>query len=118
MATSFQWTATWVIPRAKQWAVLITPSESFKKDYQLLDTNSIDVYDVRFDGVSDATRNSIVAHYNGQATGPYAAFEWATVPTYLNTGGTTMTVRYVPDTYKEEPQSRYWMIQLSFEKDV
>ena len=116
MGANFTWTPTWVMPRVPQYAVLITQSESFKKDYQLLDSNSIDRYDLSFDGISDTDRNAVVGHYSG-VTGPYDSFIWTTVPSYLN-AGTTMTVRYVSGSYKEEPSARYWSIKLSFEKDV
>jgi len=116
MGASFGVTPTWVSPRAPVFAVLITPSESFKKDYQLLDTNSQGIYDLTFDGVLDATRNTIIAHYTG-VTGPYDNFVWKSVPSYLNAGA-TMTVRYVLGSYKEEPRERSWQIKCSFEKDI
>jgi len=109
----FTWTPTWVTPRAKQYAVLITPSESFKKDRQLLDTNSIDIYDLEFDGVTDANRNLILAHYSG-VTAEYDSFWWSTVPSYLNIGS-GVTVNYVANSYKENPKPRSWNIALSFE---
>ena len=116
MGGNFGVTPTWAVPREPRFAVLITPSESFKKDYQLLDTNSIKVYDLTFSGVTDSTRNSIIAHF-ASVTGPYDSFVWTSVPSYLN-AGTTMTVRYMQNSYKEQPQARSWDIQLSFEKSV
>ena len=116
MGANFTWTPTWATPRAPQFAVLITPTESFKKDYQLLDTNSINIYDLEFDGLLDATRNSIVAHFIG-VTGAYDSFDWNTVPSYLD-AGTTMTVRYLPGSYKERVESRHWEIKLAFEAVV
>jgi hypothetical protein len=112
----FTWTPTWVTPRAKQWPVLITQSESFKKDYQLLDTNSLNVYELEFDGVTDSTRNAILNHFTG-VTGPYDSFWWSTVPSYLNIGS-GVTVRYLPGSYQESPRARYWEITFSFEEDV
>jgi hypothetical protein len=109
----FTWTPTWVTPRAPVYAVLITPSESFKKDRQLLDTNAINIYDLEFDGVSDANRNLILNHFSG-VTGEYDSFWWSTVPSYLNIGSGA-TVNYVPGSYKEEVESRYWQIRLAFE---
>jgi len=112
----FTWTPTYVTPRASVFAVLITPSESFKKDRQLLDTNSIDIYDLEFDGTTDANRNLILNHFSG-VTGPYDSFWWSTVPSYLNIGS-GVTVNYVPNSYKEDPDSRYWRIRLAFEVAV
>ena len=116
MGGNFGVTPTWVVPREEDFAVLITQSESFKKDYQLLDTNSIRVYDLTFTGVTDSIRNTIFAHRTS-VTGPYDSFTWTSVPSYLN-AGTTMTVRYVAKSYKEQPQARSWDIRLSFERDV
>lgn len=116
MGADFTWTPTWVTPRPPVFAVWITDSESFKKDYQLLDTNALRFFDLDFDGVSDSTRNSIIAHFNS-VTGPYDSFVWTTVPSYLNSG-TTMTVRHVENSYKEIPRERHWEITFSFEKVV
>ena len=116
MGANFSFTHTWATPVAPKYAVFITQSESFKKDYQLLDTNSIQKYTLRFDGISDSDRNLIVAHYSG-VTGPYDSFSWTTVPSYLNEGG-ALTVRYVPGGYRERPSATYWTIDIIFEKNV
>ena len=119
----FQWHPTWVTPRAKLYAVLVTPSESFKKDRQLLDDNSVDIYDLEFEGVSDTNRNAILAQYSG-VSAEYDSFWWNTVPTYLNVGTSLasgysgLTVNYVANSYKETPRARSWDIFLSLEVAV
>ena len=112
----FTWIPTWVVPRERAFAVSITLSESYKKDRQIIDTDSVDVYDLKFEGVLDATRNLIYAHFSG-VTGPYDTFWWSTVPSYLDIGS-GVTVNYVPGSYKEELKPRSWEISLSFEKVV
>ena len=116
MGGNFTVTPTWVTPRAPQYAVIITMSESFKKDYQVLDSNANKIFDLTFDGVSDTTRNTILSHYSS-VTGPYDSFTWKSVPSYLNEGS-SMTVRYKQGTYAEEPRERSWQIKFSFEEDV
>ncbi|MFH1623545.1 MAG: hypothetical protein ABID54_00125 [Pseudomonadota bacterium] len=116
MGAAFGVTPTWVYPREPVYPVIITASENFKKDYQLLDDNSQDIYDLHFDGISDAVRNTIAAHRAG-VSGGYDNFVWTSVPSYLN-AGTTMTVRYVRGSYNEEPRARSWEINFAFEKDV
>ena len=123
---AFYWTATWVTPKEPQFAVIVTASESFKKDYQLLDSNAIWVYDLSFSGVSDSGRNAMMRHYTGWqsgnmvgggVTGPFEVFVWTSVPSYLS-AGTTMSVRYVPGSFKEKPSPRHWDINMSFEKNI
>lgn len=123
---NFYWTATWCAPRTPKFSVIVTASESFKKDYQLLDSNAVWIYDLNFSGVSDSGRNAIMRHYTGWqsgsmvgggVTGPYEDFVWTTVPSYLS-AGTTMSVRYVLGSFKEKPSSRYWDISMSFEKKI
>ena len=116
MGANFTYIPTWVTPIAPKYAVIITQSESFKKDYQLLDTNSIQRYTLKFEGVSDTNRNLMIAHYSG-VTGPYDSFSWTTVPSYLNEGA-SLTVRYSPGGYREKPDAAYWNIDITFEKNV
>lgn len=125
-APAFYWIPSWVTPKAPVFPVLITPSESFKKDYQLLDSDAIWRYDLTFTGVSDSGRNAILRHYSGWsggaavgggATGPFQSFNWTSIPSYLNQSGSS-TVRYVPGSYKESPKARSWDIRLTFEVDV
>lgn len=123
---AFYWIATWVKPRTPQFAVMITQSDSFKKDYQLLDTNAVWRYDLTFSGVSDSGRNAIMKHYSGYhaaaqgggVTGPYEIFSWTSCPSYVNAPPGGMNVRYIGGSYNETPGERSWNIRLSFERDM
>ena len=117
MARSFYWRPTYVTPVEPEFTVIITIADSFKKDYQLLDTNSMRMFDLSFSGVSDSGRNAIAKHHSSAATGPYAVFAWTTVPSYLNSGS-TLNVRYIAGSFKQEPQARSWDLSMSFEVDV
>ena len=114
-ASDFTWYPTWVEPETIDFAVSITVCENFKKDYQAISDVELERFNLIFEGVSDANRNSMIAHYTNSATGPLHYFEWTTVPSYLNSG-TTMMVRYVKDSYDEKPRSRYWNIECTFER--
>ena len=113
---SFTWAPTWVYPVVPDVGVLESPDERFVKDHYLLHGNLDKTFDLVFSGVSDTGRNAIQTFYSN-VTGPYYPFEWTTVPSYINEG-TTMTVRFVDGSYKEEVQARYWNIECSFEKDI
>jgi hypothetical protein len=116
-ASDFTWYPTWVETEAPDFAVSITECENFKKDYQVIDGDKLETFNLTFDGILDSNRNSMLVHYTNSAIGSYNYFEWTTVPSYLDSG-TTMDVRYVKDSYKEEVRSRYWYIECSFERQV
>jgi len=114
-ASDFIWYPTWVEPVPVNFPVLITECENFRKDYQIVSDVETGIFHLSFDGVTDANRNLMAAHYVSSATGPLNYFIWTTVPSYLNSG-TTMVVRYIKDSYKEKPKSRCWEIELSLEE--
>lgn len=116
MAANFTYIPTWVKPIAPQYSVEVTPSENFKKERLLVDTNAVQKFELEFKGVSDSDRNAIIAHYKS-AYGPYDSFSWTTVPSYLNEGA-SMTVYYVEGSYREKAKARSWDISLTVEKEV
>jgi hypothetical protein len=112
----FLWTPTWVIPLVPDVGVSESPDDRYIKDYYQIHSNVEKMFDLVFEGVTDTIRNRISKHYS-RVTGPYLPFIWTTVPSYINEG-TTMTVRYVDRSYKEDVKSRYWTIEMTFEKDI
>jgi len=114
--TDFKWNPTWVIPLVPDVGVLESPDTRYVRDRYQMHSNLEKMFELVFEGVTDTTRNNINAHYSN-VTGPYWPFVWTTVPSYINEG-TTMTVRYVDRSYKEEVKSRYWSIEMTFEKDI
>jgi hypothetical protein len=91
----FLWTPTWVIPLVPDVGVSESPDDRYIKDYYQIHSNVEKMFDLVF----------------------YLPFIWTTVPSYINEG-TTMTVRYVDRSYKEDVKSRYWTIEMTFEKDI
>jgi hypothetical protein len=73
--------------------VKVTQGDSFKQDYQLLDTTAKKRFKLIFKRLAEATRDAIISHYEGQY-GPFASFTWTTVPPYID-GGSEKTVRYL-----------------------
>jgi len=112
----FLWTPTWVIPLVPDVGVLESPDDRYIKDRYQMHSNVEKMFDLVFEGVTDTTRNKISRHYS-RVTGPYRVFDWTTVPSYINEG-TTMTVRYVDRSYKEDVKSKYWTIEMTFEEDI
>jgi hypothetical protein len=112
----FDWIPTWVIPLVPDVGVLVSPDDRYVKDYYQMHSNVEKMFDIVFEGVTDTIRNRINRHYS-RVTGPYLPFTWTTVPSYINEG-TTMTVRYVDRSYKEQVQAKHWEIEMTFEKDI
>ncbi len=113
---NFSWTPEYVYPEAPEFPVVITQSDSYKKNYQLIATTATERFTLYFKKASTATRNDILSHYNTTGYGNYASFSWTTVPTYIKSAA-SQTVRYI--SYKEEPiEAGLWDIWVGFEIDV
>ena len=115
----FSYTPQEVIALEPEYPVVITQSDSFKKNYQLIETTARERYLVIFKAIATSVRNNILTHWNTTGYGGYASFSWTTVPSYIKSGS-AQTVRYVPGSYSEEFQdlSGLYNVQFIFEIDV
>lgn len=113
---NFTWTPDAVEPAMPQFPVVVTQSDSFKKNYQLIDTTAVEQFKLLFKNASTTDRNSILSHFNGEYGG-YTSFSWTTVPSYIKSGA-SQTVRYI--SYSESPvsESGLWAIEIVFEINV
>jgi len=115
---TFTFIPTWVFPEEPQFGVMITSTETMKKEYYLLSgSSSIDRYRLVFSGVSDAGYNGtggIRTHFRAQ-NGGYQSFKWATIPSYILSS--SVTGRWVAGSLKETPNANYWDLELTFEHD-
>jgi hypothetical protein len=116
---NFTYTPQEVIALEPEFPVIITQSDSFKKNYQLIETTATERYSLLFKAISTTVRNNILSHFNTTGYGGYASFSWTTVPSYIKTG-TSQTVRYVPGSYLEEfaDLSGLYNVSIVFEISV
>jgi len=103
---------------------IITTSESFKKDYQNLSTTPIRRFKLIFRGITDATAETIMDHYEGRYGG-YDDFAWTNtgMPTWLNDlldlAGAGMSGRWVDGSLKITPlPNGYMNVEVEFEKSI
>lgn len=115
----FSYTPQEVIALEPEFPVVITQSDSFKKNYQLIETTATERYSLLFKAIETSVRNNILTHFNTTGYGGYASFSWTTVPSYIKSGA-TQTVRYVPGSYSEDfaDLSGLYNVRLMFEIDV
>jgi len=112
-------TPTWVTPIGiDEYAIEITEAEDMKKEYYLLSNSPNRQFNLHFIGLSDAEYAILLGQYRG-VTGEYAAFDWYTVPSYIDGGsgsGVSMHGRWVSQP-KFKPNARSWNVEIIFEKD-
>lgn len=90
-------------------------TESMKKEYFNISSNSVDKYQLEFKVLSDAGRDVILDHFNDQSGG-YHNFSWQSVPSYIGSGA-NITGRWIQGSLKMTQNSNKWKIMINFEKE-
>lgn len=119
MPNDFDVTPTWVIPIEEKYNVMETETENLHKEYDLLSSTPRRQFRLKFDGVTDTTFATILAHYRS-TSGQFAAFYWTSVPSYIDGGsgsGVSMYGRWT-DSPKWNPKSKSWEVEMVFEEDI
>jgi len=112
-------TPTWVLPLEEKFNVLITDSETLKKEYDLISVTPNLQFRLIWSGVTDGDFAAILGHWRS-VSGEFAVFTWDCVPSYIDGGsglGTSMTGRWSGKP-KFSPQSKNWNLELIFEKEI
>jgi len=116
MASNFTVTPTWVHPIEPEFHNIISKSESMKKVYYNVSATSISVFHLVFEGLSDAQFTTVREHYN-ETSGGYEPFYWNTVPSYIESGNTSIYGRWVEKSFKQKPKAKSWNCEIDFERD-
>ena len=94
---------------------VITDSESMKQEYLNISTTSVQQYKIKFNVVTTAVKDAILAHYNGRYGG-YDPFAWKSVPAYVNSGA-DITGRWVGGSLQFTPIGyKRWNVSVIFQK--
>ena len=113
---AFTWTPKVVRPLTPQFSMLTTDSDSFKQQFQLLDEETEEKFELLFGEDIASVRLAVREHYVAQKHN-YTPFSW-TPPTYIS--GSAMTVRY--DGFEENPRmdggGEIWDIRVVFRKET
>jgi len=89
-----------------------------KREYYLLSNSPNRQFNLKFIGLSDAVFSALLTQYRG-VSGEYAAFNWTTVPSYIDGGsgsGVSMYGRWAGQP-KFAPNADNWDVEMVFEKD-
>lgn len=106
-----------VITLEPEYHNIITQSESMKKEYYSMTSNSIQKYDLKFTAVTNADRDTLLTHYSDQYGG-YHNFSWQSVPSYIGSGA-NITGRWVDGSLRMKIKAgTYWECLITFEKEV
>ena len=108
-------------PISPEYAEVISESEVFKRQIQLLSVTPLEKFELDFGEIpaSGVTicRDNIRAHYNAQLN-RYYAFYWTGIPSWLS--ATSIHVRY--ESYEEKPipkaNGTVWQVKLVFRKEI
>jgi len=95
---------------------ITTPAESMKKEYLNISATPTEVFLLKFRGLSNSDRESVLlAHYKDQY-GDFASFSWQSVPTYVGSGS-NITGRWVKGSLKMTPSGYLrFNCEILFEK--
>lgn len=106
-----------VIPSDPVFFNIITESNSMKKEYINVASDSTDIYKLEFKAKSLTDKGTILNHYNDQYAG-YHNFTWESVPAYINSG-VDMLGRWVDKSLKMIPtKGGQWDFSIDFERQV
>ena len=95
---------------------VITQSESMKKEFLNLSATPLLQYKLKFNVLTTANKNIVLAHYKDQSGG-YYKFAWKSVPAYIGSGA-NITGRWVDGSLSFTPiGSKRWTTSIIFEKD-
>ena len=114
---------TWVIPEAPKYNIIVTQTESMKKEYFQLGDTPVEAFIFKFDGLSDTNFKVLYDHYKSQSSG-YALFSWinAYIPEYVKVllGITIgdLSGRWGKDSFKFKPKPKHWTAEILFERSI
>jgi hypothetical protein len=106
-------------PGPKEYNVLSTTSEGWKVKTRMKTTHPRQTWNVEIRGRTDAEKDSIVSHYDGQGANN-VPFNWVVTPVFF--AGGTPTTRYVR--YKEfswenpDGLGNIWNFAITFVQEV
>lgn len=120
----FTWTPDVIPPDplTPDLALIVTESESFKRNYLLIDPDKNELFDLDFGEIQNsgsptgANAQEIRAHYEAQNHN-YSSFYWSSVPSYIAVS--PFLVRY--EKFRAIPvvkDGSLWKITLTLRKEV
>ena len=108
-------TPTWVTPIRELYNANISPGRFTYRNYYLLSPTPQLQYRLDFLSITDSDYAVLLAQWR-DVSGNYSAFDWNTVPSYIESGA-TMRGRWIGQP-EINPKARSWDISLVFEKDL
>ena len=114
---NFGVTPTWVYPLEETYGVVITETESSKKSYAVSSSTPYMEFRLVFNGISDVVFATVLSHYRG-VSGTFAAFNWTTVPAYIDAGaglGADIEGHWVGKP-KWTPKTKSWDLEMVFSR--
>lgn len=115
---------TWVIPKEPSYHLVVTESESQKKNFMNFSGSTpVYQYELEWKNITDDQYATILTHF--QSTyGGYDSFLWDCVPSYIDgdhdgiADGTSMTGRWIKGSFDAKPEAHSWNVSLDFEEEV